>query len=87
MEDFGIVPFEFLACGKPLIVVDKGGYVNLIKDYPQVIFVREKEDLESEIFKAMENLISERRIKKIKFKKSLEKEFIYKLDSILKNKN
>ena len=34
LEDFGIVPFEAIALGKPLIAVDKGGYVKLIQDYP-----------------------------------------------------
>ncbi|MFW6283546.1 MAG: glycosyltransferase [Minisyncoccales bacterium] len=33
MEDFGIVPFEAIACGKPLIAVDEGGYVNLVKKH------------------------------------------------------
>ena len=28
LEDFGIIPFEALAMGKPLIAVDKGGYVD-----------------------------------------------------------
>jgi glycosyltransferase involved in cell wall biosynthesis len=37
-EDFGIVPFEALACGKKLIATDEGGYVDLIKKYPQVFF-------------------------------------------------
>lgn len=34
MEDFGIVPFEAIALGKPLIAVDKGGYNKLIEKVP-----------------------------------------------------
>ena len=44
IEDFGIVPFEALAAGKPIIAVDKGGYVNLIKDIPQYYPIKEEED-------------------------------------------
>ena len=44
VEDFGIVPFEALAAGKPVIAVDKGGYVNLIKDIPQFYPIKEEED-------------------------------------------
>lgn len=41
MEDFGIVPFETLALGKPLIAVDKGGYYKLIEHIPQYYKIRE----------------------------------------------
>jgi glycosyltransferase involved in cell wall biosynthesis len=44
LEDFGIVPFEALAAGKPVIAVDKGGYVNLIKDIPQYYPIKEEDD-------------------------------------------
>jgi glycosyltransferase involved in cell wall biosynthesis len=44
IEDFGIVPFEALAAGKPIIAVDKGGYVNLIKDIPQYYPIKEEDD-------------------------------------------
>ena len=44
MEDFGIVPFEALAAGKPIIAVDKGGYVNLIKNILQYYPIKEVED-------------------------------------------
>ncbi len=42
MEDFGIVPFEILATGKPLIAVNKGGYTDLIKKIPQVLWINER---------------------------------------------
>jgi glycosyltransferase involved in cell wall biosynthesis len=41
IEDFGIVPFEALAAGKPVIAVDRGGYVDLIKDIPQYYPIKE----------------------------------------------
>ena len=44
LEDFGIVPFEALATGKPIIAVNKGGYVNLIKNIPQYYPIKEEED-------------------------------------------
>jgi glycosyltransferase involved in cell wall biosynthesis len=44
LEDFGIVPFEALASGKPIIAVDRGGYVNLIKDIPQYYPIKETEN-------------------------------------------
>ncbi len=44
LEDFGIVPFEALAAGKPIIAVNKGGYVDLIKDLPQYYPIKEAED-------------------------------------------
>lgn len=44
IEDFGIVPFEALSLGKPLIAVDKGGYYNLVKDIPQFYKIKEVYD-------------------------------------------
>jgi glycosyltransferase involved in cell wall biosynthesis len=44
VEDFGIVPFEALAAGKPVIAMNRGGYVNLIKDIPQFYPIKEDED-------------------------------------------
>jgi glycosyltransferase involved in cell wall biosynthesis len=46
VEDFGIVPFEGLAAGKPVIAVDKGGYVELIKNIPQYYPIEENENEE-----------------------------------------
>jgi glycosyltransferase involved in cell wall biosynthesis len=44
LEDFGIVPFEALAAGKPIIAVNKGGYVDLIKNIPQYYPIKEAEE-------------------------------------------
>lgn len=44
LEDFGIVPFEALAAGKSIIAVNKGGYVDLIKNIPQYYPIKETED-------------------------------------------
>lgn len=54
LEDFGIVPFEALAVGKPIIAVDKGGYVDLIKNIPQYYPIKEEED--EELF--VENIVN-----------------------------
>jgi glycosyltransferase involved in cell wall biosynthesis len=54
IEDFGIVPFEALAAGKPVIAVDKGGYVNLIKNIPQYYPIKEDGDEE----KFINNIVS-----------------------------
>ncbi len=43
-EDFGIVPFEVLAYGKPLIAVDSGGFWDLAKKAPAVIPIKEEFD-------------------------------------------
>jgi glycosyltransferase involved in cell wall biosynthesis len=44
IEDFGIVPFEALASGKPIIAVNKGGYVNLIKNVQQYYPIKEEDN-------------------------------------------
>ncbi len=88
MEDFGIVPFEILAAGKPLIAVNKGGYVNLIKKIPQVILIDEKDnekEMIKEINKGLENFLKSRKIpKKIIIKDTDSKNFIKKLEKIIK---
>jgi len=70
MEDFGIVPFEALASGKPLLAVDKGGYVKLIEDIPQYYKIKEREsekDFILEIERALEKFLkSKEKPKKIK---------------------
>jgi len=57
IEDFGIVPFEALAFGKPLIAVDKGGYFKLIEKTPQYCKIKEvcyEEEMINEINKSLE---------------------------------
>lgn len=44
IEDFGIVPFEALAAGKPVIATNRGGYVNLIENSTQYYPIQENED-------------------------------------------
>ena len=95
MEDFGIVPFEAFACGKTLIAVDKGGYVNLAKNAPSIILGKEKIDPKQtsyEIYKALEKFIKKKRYfinkshknKDYMFKLKLNsKEFAEKIDKIL----
>ncbi len=48
-EDFGIVPFEALALGKPLIATNHGGFVKLIEKVPQYYKINEKESEEENI--------------------------------------
>ncbi len=74
LEDFGIVPFEALALGKPLIAVDKGGYVKLIEGIPQYYKIREmfsEEKMIKEINKTLEmflkSKIMPRKIKNISY--------------------
>jgi glycosyltransferase involved in cell wall biosynthesis len=68
-EDFGIVPFEALACGKKLIATDEGGYVDLIKKYPQVFLIKEKEIFNPKVWKE-----KFKELEKVKAKKIFEKE-------------
>lgn len=56
MEDFGIVPFEALAFGKPVIAVDKGGYVKLIEKVPQYFKIKETSS-EKDMIKEINNTL------------------------------
>jgi glycosyltransferase involved in cell wall biosynthesis len=56
MEDFGIVPFEALSLGKPIIAVDKGGYYKLIEKIPQYYKISELYD-EKKMIKEINNTL------------------------------
>lgn len=56
IEDFGIVPFEALAAGKPVIAMDRGGYVELIKNIPQYYPIKEEPEEEKLIKNIVESL-------------------------------
>ena len=87
MEDFGIVPFEALSLGKPLIAVDKGGYVRLIGNIPQYYRIRElfsEEEMIKEINRVMEIFLKSKIIpKKIKYPQYNAHNFINNLNKIL----
>ena len=81
MEDFGIVPFEVLGAGKTLITVNRGGFTEIIKDAPSVIWIKEKFDerkMVTETKKALEEFIQNKE-KYIKLGKKNRK-FIEKKD-------
>ncbi len=66
-EDFGIVPFEAMSYGKPLIISEGGGYEELIKKYYKnsTIWIKENSDITKEILNSLNKFISS----KIKRKK------------------
>jgi len=87
-EDFGIVPFEALAFGKPVIGVDEGGYVELIRDHPQFFKIKElhsQEKMVEEINRCLENFLKSKSHpqKKIVFNKITSRNFIKELEKIL----
>jgi len=82
-EDFGIVPFEFLALGKTLIAVNQGGYVDLIKNLPQVIWVKEEKIKES-LLKSLK-IASKNKIKPKKIQLIDKESFISSIRRIFKN--
>ena len=87
MEDFGIVPFEFLACGKPLIAVDKGGYVNLIRKYgkKEIILIHESKNLINNFANGLSKILKfKKQGKKILIKEISLYHFIKTLEKILK---
>ena len=83
-EDFGMVPLEVLATGKPLLAVDKGGYVKLIKNHPLFHKIKEKhskDEMIKEISKELEKFVKkkqERTAKRIKVKN-----FVKEIDGVL----
>ncbi len=95
-EDFGIVPFEGLARGKPLIASEYGGYTELLKDCPGVILFKDHKDIDKtslELEKSMQKLIDNKNkyisksndiIKYVSNLKNDWKFFGQKMDKILK---
>lgn len=86
-EDFGIVPFEALIAGKPVIAVDKGGYVKLLEQTPQFFKIKETQDttaLVREIEKTLENFITSKKVYKKTLIKNLSTyDFVNKFDEVL----
>jgi len=87
MEDFGITPFEALAMGKPVIAMDKGGYVELIKNSPQFYKIEEKsseKEMIKEINKSLEKFLKSKKIpRKILFSDLTTTNFINKFEEVL----
>lgn len=64
-EDFGIVPFEGLAKGKPLIASEYGGYFELLKDSPGTIFFKDYKDISRtsiELINGIEKFINKKEL-------------------------
>ena len=83
-EDFGIVPLEILAAGKPLLAIDEGGYVNVIKNHPLFHKIKEKhsrKEMVNEIVKELENFVKKKQKKTTKQIKI--KDFVTEIDKIL----
>jgi glycosyltransferase involved in cell wall biosynthesis len=83
-EDFGIVPLEIIAAGKPLLAVDEGGYVKLVAGHPLFHKIKEKHSKEKmikEISKELENFVKNKQ-RKITKKVKL-KDFITQMDEVL----
>ncbi len=86
-EDFGIVPLEILAAGKPLIAVDEGGYVDLIKNHKGFHKIKEKhgrKEMIDEILKGLESFMAKKGKKGYK-QKIKTQEFIPNFDKFLEN--
>ncbi|MBL7059159.1 glycosyltransferase [Candidatus Pacearchaeota archaeon] len=83
-EDFGIIPLEIIASGKPLLATDEGGYVEIINDHPLFHKIKEKhskKEMIKEIEKELNNFIKKKQKKtqkKIKIKN-----FVKEIDKIL----
>jgi len=68
-EDFGITPLEMISSGKPLIAVDEGGYVDLIKNHPEFYKIKEKHSgrrMVKEVTKSLEAFMKSKKVKRKK---------------------
>ena len=87
MEDFGMTPFEALASGKPVIAMDKGGYMELLEKNPQFYKIKEvpsEKSLIQEINKSLEKFLKSKVVpKKIIFNELDTHNFINKFDEVL----
>jgi len=89
VEDWGIVPFEFIALNKPLIAVDRGGYTPSVNSYPLYFPVIERIDeylMIKEINTTLEKFLNTKikNRKEYKVKILNEKEFAREVDRCLK---
>ena len=85
-EDFGIVPLEVLAAKKPLLAVDEGGYVKLIKNHPLFHKIKEKhsrKEMINEISKELEEFIKKKNWKNSPLKRIKTKNFVKEIDGVL----
>jgi len=88
MEDMGLVPFEAMACGKPLIAVDKGGYVELVKEYynENTIWIKEGKDLAENIYNALRQFLKANlKPQKTIIKDLAAKNFVKKIDVLFEH--
>ena len=79
------MPLEILSAGKPLIAVNEGGYVDLIKNNPLFFKIKEKhsnKDMIEEVEKRLEDFIKTKHKKAYKEIKT--KDFIEEMKQILK---
>lgn len=86
LEDFGIVPFEAMALGKPLIAVEKGGYSKLIEkfNYYRIKELYSEEKMIEEINRVLEEFMeSEKKVKKIQSIGNNTQNFIKKIEEAL----
>ena len=88
LEDWGMIPFEVLAIGKPLAAIDKAGYVGILKEGIHFHPIREKDspdEMKKEIVSVLKKLISIRGLKdrKFIFKNLSSKKFTKKLEKII----
>jgi len=90
IEDFGIVPFEALSVGKPLITVNSGGYIKLIEKYPQVIQIQEEgnnKKMIDNLYKSLKDFLNLNiKPQKIDFSDLSEENFRKRLFKILEDK-
>ncbi|MEX0919959.1 MAG: glycosyltransferase [Candidatus Pacearchaeota archaeon] len=83
-EDFGIVPLEIISAEKPLIAVEEGGYVDIIKDHPLFHRLKErhhKEEMVKEVQEGLEKFIKSKPKKKMRKLKI--NNFIEEIDNII----
>jgi len=85
-EDFGLVPLEIISYGKPLLAVDEGGFVQLIKNnnyFHQINELHNNTKMVQEVKKELEKFIRKKNkegVRKIKVK-----DFVKEIDQVLNN--
>ncbi len=84
-EDFGMVPLEIVAAGKPLLAIDEGGYVKILNKNPNFYKIKEKHEeiaMVQEVAKSLESFIKKKRI--VSWKRGIKTtDFVKELDTVL----